>query len=98
MTEYIPYQMYSVFKVLPNWYGNFRLWTDGQPRIALQFLLMLVLISSAAASKRKAKRTHSSVTRELPEAAAVKGGGSAYETNEYAKYEGDSKGERVQVM
>ena len=56
-------------------------------------MLLLVLISSTAASKRKAKRTHSSPTHAEPEAAAVKGG-SAYETNEYAKYEGDSKGER----
>ena len=54
---------------------------------------MLVLLSSTAASKRKTKKAHSSLTRvAVPEAAAVKGG-SAYETNEFAKYEGDSKGE-----
>ena len=54
-------------------------------------LLVLGLISAAAAFKGKARKTVKLQAAALPEAAAVKGG-SGYEANEFAKYEGDSKG------
>ena len=59
-------------------------------------ILLLGLISAAAAFKGKARKTVK-LEAALPEAAAVKGG-SGYGPGEFAKYEGDSKGNKIHLL
>ena len=64
-------------------------------------ILLLGLISAAAAFKGKARKTvkleAALPEAALPEAAAVKGG-SGYGPGEFAKYEGDSKGDKIHLL